>query len=46
MPPAVAWSQRIDLMKAVSDIDSVKLRNKVQKRLADLWQAGHSNSVW
>ena len=40
MPPVVAWSQRIDLVKAVADIDSIKLRRKMQKRLADLLKSG------
>ena len=40
MPPVVAWSQRIDLVKAVADIDAIKLRRKMQKRLADLLKSG------
>jgi uncharacterized protein (DUF2252 family) len=40
MPPIVAWSQRIDLVKAVADIDSLKLRDKVERRLAKVLQSG------
>jgi uncharacterized protein (DUF2252 family) len=40
MPPVVAWSQRIDLVKAVADIDSPRLRAQVEKRLAKVLQSG------
>ena len=46
LPPVVAWSQRIDLMKAVADIEPVKLRSKMQKRLADLLASGAQQFVW
>jgi uncharacterized protein (DUF2252 family) len=40
LPPLVAWSRRIDLAKAIADIDSVKLRDKVEGRLAAVLQSG------
>jgi uncharacterized protein (DUF2252 family) len=40
LPPLVAWSRRIDLAKAIADIDSVKLRDKVKARLAEVLQSG------
>jgi uncharacterized protein (DUF2252 family) len=40
LPPLKAWSRRIDLAKAIADIDSVKLRDKVEGRLAAVLQSG------
>jgi uncharacterized protein (DUF2252 family) len=36
----MAWSQRIDLVRAIADIDSLKLRSKVERRLAKILQSG------
>jgi uncharacterized protein (DUF2252 family) len=40
LPPIMAWSQRIDLVKAIADIDSPKLQSKVERRLAKILQSG------
>jgi uncharacterized protein (DUF2252 family) len=40
LPPIMAWSQRIDLVRAIADIDSLKLRSKVERRLAKILQSG------
>jgi uncharacterized protein (DUF2252 family) len=40
LPPLVAWSRRIDLIEAIADIDSAKLRDKLKRRLAKVLQSG------
>src|SRR5271166_3207452 len=40
LPPLVAWSRRIDLAKAIADIDSSKLRDKLKGLLAKVLQGG------
>jgi uncharacterized protein (DUF2252 family) len=40
LPPMVAWNRRIDLVKAIADIDEPKVRDAVQKRLAKVLESG------
>jgi uncharacterized protein (DUF2252 family) len=40
LPPLDAWSLRIDLDSIVADIDSPKVRRKIEKRLAQVLAAG------
>jgi uncharacterized protein (DUF2252 family) len=40
LPPLVAWSRRIDLVEAIADIDSAKLRDALKGRLAKVLQSG------
>lgn len=40
LPPIVAWSQRVDLTRAVADIDQPKLRDAMGKRLAKVLESG------
>jgi len=39
LPPLVAWSRHIDLVEAIAEIDSVKLRDKLKGRLAKILQS-------
>jgi uncharacterized protein (DUF2252 family) len=40
LPPVVAWSRRIDLAKAIADIEDSKVRDAVEKRLARVLESG------
>jgi uncharacterized protein (DUF2252 family) len=40
LPPVEAWSQRVDLARAVAGIEQVRLRAKVEKRLARVLTSG------
>ena len=40
LPPLDAWSTRIDLSAALADIDTAKLRRKLEKRLDTILAAG------
>jgi uncharacterized protein (DUF2252 family) len=40
LPPVVAWNHRIDLTKAIADIDQPKVRDAVEKRLARVLESG------
>jgi uncharacterized protein (DUF2252 family) len=40
LPPLEAWSTRIDLAAAIRDIDSVKIRRRLQNHLAAVLEAG------
>jgi uncharacterized protein (DUF2252 family) len=39
LPPVIAWNRRIDLVKAIADIDQPKVRDAVEKRLARVLQS-------
>jgi uncharacterized protein (DUF2252 family) len=40
LPPAVAWNRRIDLARAIGDIEQPKVRDAVEKRLARVLDSG------
>ena len=40
LPPVVTWNHRIDLTKAIADIDQPKVRDAVEKRLARVLESG------
>jgi uncharacterized protein (DUF2252 family) len=40
LPPVTAWSRRIDLGKAIAEIDQPKVRDAVEKRLARVLESG------
>jgi uncharacterized protein (DUF2252 family) len=40
LSPVEAWNQRIDLSRAVADIDPPKLRHKMEKHLAQVLESG------
>jgi uncharacterized protein (DUF2252 family) len=40
LPPVIAWNRRIDLAKAIADIDQPKVRDAVEKRLARVLESG------
>jgi uncharacterized protein (DUF2252 family) len=40
LPPAAAWNMRIDLRRAIADIDQPKLRSAMDKRLAKVLESG------
>src|SRR5271157_1554348 len=40
LSPIDAWNRRIDLLRAVADIDQTNLRNTMQKRLAQVLKSG------
>jgi uncharacterized protein (DUF2252 family) len=40
LPPIAAWSQPIDLRKAVADVEPAKLRMQIEKRLGKLLASG------
>ena len=40
MPPLDAWSTRIDLAEAIREIESVKIRRRLEKHLASVLKAG------
>jgi uncharacterized protein (DUF2252 family) len=40
LPPVVAWNRHIDLARAVADIDQPKVRNAVEKHLAQVLESG------
>jgi uncharacterized protein (DUF2252 family) len=40
LPPVAAWNRRIDLGKAIDDIEEPKLRDAVQKRLDRVLESG------
>jgi uncharacterized protein (DUF2252 family) len=42
-PPLDAWSTRIDLKGAIADIDSVKIRRNLKKRLAAILEGGEEH---
>ena len=41
MAPVDAWSSRVDLNAAISQIDSVRLRGRIEKRLASVLASGN-----
>jgi uncharacterized protein (DUF2252 family) len=40
LPPVDAWNRRVDLARAIADIDQPKVRHTVEKRLAQVLQSG------
>ncbi len=40
LPPVAAWNRRVDLAKAIADIDQPKVRDAVRKRLARVLESG------
>jgi uncharacterized protein (DUF2252 family) len=40
LPPVEAWNRRIDLARAIADIDDVKLRGAMEKRLGKVLASG------
>ncbi len=40
LPPVDAWNRRIDLGRAIADIDQPKLRSAMEKRLAKVLESG------
>ncbi len=43
LPPLKAWGTRVDLATAIADINSVKIRRSVEKRLADILKSGKAH---
>ena len=43
VPPLAGWSSRIDLAAAIADIDTPKLRAKLEKRLSNLLASGKNH---
>jgi uncharacterized protein (DUF2252 family) len=40
LPPVEAWNRRIDLVRAIEGIDEPKIRNAVEKHLAEVLESG------
>src|SRR5207245_11554041 len=40
LPPLDAWSSRIDLAAAIADIDSARIRRKIEKRRTAVLEGG------
>jgi hypothetical protein len=40
LPPVAAWNRRIDLARAIADVDQPKVRDAVEKRLARVLESG------